>query len=304
MDGIAADAEAHRLRPVDFRSPSKMARDHVRSLELTHEVFARRLGSLLTSALRAVVRVEPVSITQVVFEEYSRALPNPTVVAIVDMPPLPGTALVEVDTSMGLTMVDRMLGGIGQPIGIRRPTELEGSLLKELMQYAITSLIDTFEPLLRIEPALAGMEFNPHFVQTIPNAEMVMVMTYDLAITQGIPSSGLLTLCYPFSLLAPTHEHLETAALPDQPAALEAARGNSPLAATLPHAEIPLSVRLHPSQISATDLASLTPGDVIRLDHRVDEPVLGEVEGAPLIEGRVGRRGRNVALEVSAWRQA
>ena len=38
--------------------------------------------------------------------------------------------------------------------------------------------------------------------------------------------------------------------------------------------------------------------------HRVDEPVLGEVEGEPLIEGRVGRRGRNVALEVSDWRSA
>ena len=84
MDGIPADAEAHRLRPIDFRSPSKMAREHVRSLELTHELFARRLGSLLTTSLRAVVRLEPVSISQVTFDEYSRALPNPSGVALPD----------------------------------------------------------------------------------------------------------------------------------------------------------------------------------------------------------------------------
>ena len=53
MDGIPADAEAHRLRPVDFRSPSKMAREHVRSLEsfLGREIFLRKTRALeLTEA--------------------------------------------------------------------------------------------------------------------------------------------------------------------------------------------------------------------------------------------------------------
>lgn len=293
--------EERRLRPVDFRAPSKMAREHVRSLELTHELFARRLGSSLTSALRAVTRLELLSISQVTYDEYVRSMPNPTVLTVVTLPPLPSTAVIEVGTRLALTLVDRMLGGIGEPGPMRRPTELETVLLRELMGHATDALADTFEPLTPVQPEIAGLEFNPYFVQTIAPSEMVMVLSYNLAVTQGIRTEGLVTLCYPFATLQPTTDRLTSAAMQEGPPALEASGGASPMATCLPATKVDVHVRLRDTEVPAAELATLNPGDVIRLDHRVDEPVLGVVAGEPLVAGRVGRRGRKLALEVTDW---
>ncbi len=289
------------MRPVDFRAPSKMAREHVRSLELTHEVFARRLGSSFTSALRAVTRLDLLSISQVTYDEYVRSMPNPTVLTVIGLPPLPSTAVIEVGTRLGLTLVDRMLGGIGEPGPMRRPTELEGVLLRELMSLATAALADTFEPLTPVEPEILGMEFNPYFVQTIAPSEMVMVLSYNLAVTQGIRTEGLVTLCYPFATLQPTTERLTSAAMQEQPPALEAGAGASPMASCIPATPVDVRVRLRATDVPAAELEYLAAGDVIRLDHKVDEPVLGVVEGRPLVAGRVGRRGRKLALEIADW---
>ena len=40
--------------PYDFRHPTKLAREHVRLLQMAYETFARRLTTVLTSGLRQV----------------------------------------------------------------------------------------------------------------------------------------------------------------------------------------------------------------------------------------------------------
>src|SRR5690606_9284104 len=73
----------------DFRSPDKMAREQVRSLEVAHETFARRWGTVLTNSLRALVHLELVGVQQITFEDYLRSMPNPVVLGVVDLAPLP-----------------------------------------------------------------------------------------------------------------------------------------------------------------------------------------------------------------------
>ena len=74
------------------------------------------------------------------------------------------------------------------------------------------------------------------------------------------------------------------------------------LLSTLPDIAVPLSVRLRESEIEADELASLQVGDVLRFDHKADESVIGSIAGMDLIEGRIGRKGKNVAIEISNWR--
>ncbi len=302
MPGTASAEEAgRRLRPFDFRNPSKMARDHVRRLELTHETFQRALGAQLSSLLRTMVRLELLAIDQVTYDEYVRAMPNPTVIGQVTMKPLPGFALIEMSTSTALTLVDRLLGGHGSAGIIRRPTELESALISDLMKHAETALTETFEPLLPVEPVVEGVEFNPNFVHGANPSEMVMVMSYSLAIVQGERSEGLMTVCYPFSMLMPLWE-MAPDADEQRPALGMGDPTPQELLATLPEVAVPLSVRLRESEIDASDIASLQIGDVLRFDHKVEESVIGSIAGMDLLEGRIGRKGKNVALEISNWR--
>ena len=296
---LAAERGERRLRPFDFRNPTKMGRDDLRRLELTHETFIRNMGAALSGRLRTMVRLELLAIDQVTYDEFVRSMPNPTVIATVALAPLPGVALLEMSTSTALTLVDRLLGGIGKPGVLRRPTELEASLIEDVARHAESALTETFEPLLEVDASLQGIEFNPNFVQATNPSEMVAVMSYSLAVVEGHRSEGLLTLCYPFSLLMPAWELAPTE---ERRPALGTGVPTAPLADGLVQVGVPLTVRLRGSQITAKELADLQPGDVLALDHGVDEPVIGLIEGSSLIEGRIGRKGKHAALEITRWR--
>jgi flagellar motor switch protein FliM len=65
-------------------------------------------------------------------------------------------------------------------------------------------------------------------------------------------------------------------------------------------AEIPveLAVRFKPVQLSAKEVASLSTGDVVCLDHEIDELIVATVDGRPLMATRIGRSRRHVAIEI------
>lgn len=297
-----AETELEAAR-FDFRSPGKLAREYVRSLEVAHETFARRFASGLTNALRSVVHLELTAVQQLTYEDYSRSTPNPTVMGVIGLPPLPGAMLVEMNAQMGLTLVDRMLGGTGRPVSMRRPTELEAALLRDLLKHAVGALRETLGPLAEVEPETGSVELNPHLVQAVSPSEMVLVLCYSVAVSHGTRSDGLLTLCYPFTLLQPLVERLGRHAWDqDEPSQFDSNPLTGRIEDRLMSTEVSASVHLRPSAVAAGSIAALQPGDVLRLDHRAGEPALMSVAGMPLLECRLGRRGSRRAVQISSWR--
>ncbi|MEO1062726.1 MAG: flagellar motor switch protein FliM [Actinomycetota bacterium] len=297
-----ATEEQEQLVAFDFRRPSKFAREHLRSLETAHEVFVRKATGLLTQALRAVVSLEPVSTDQITYEDYTRSIPTPSVITTFSVPPLPGSVVMEMSTQMGLTLIDRLLGGLGTPIPMRRPTELESGLLLDLMNYLRDALEEALTPLAAVSPTIEGIEFNPQFVQAVPPNEMVLMLTYQLALQSSNRTEGLLSICYPFSTLAPAMHQLEAHVWRSSgPELTEGEEQARPLRHLLPDVEVPLSVRLRASSVPAVDVAQLRAGDVIRLEHRVDEPAVGVIGDRPVLTGRIGRQGRRLAVQIAQW---
>src|ERR1700733_2614613 len=77
--GVLAEQDSAEIVLYDFRRPTKLARDHIRILQMSFETFARRLGTLLTSSLRALCQVNLLAIEQQSYEEYISGLSTPTV---------------------------------------------------------------------------------------------------------------------------------------------------------------------------------------------------------------------------------
>lgn len=284
----------------DFRRPSTFAREHVRNLEVAHEVFVRRFGSGLGNALRATMQTELLSVEQMTYDDYIRSMPNPTVLATFTLDPLPGAAILELNVQQALVLVDRMLGGQGTPVSLRRPTEVEGYLLHELLQHALVAFRETFEPLLEVTPTIGGLDYNPQLVQVAAPSEVVLLFSYRLTVTQGARSEGLITLCYPVSTLAPAMERLVKDLL-EPPADASDDVTEPPLTAELEDVDVHLSVRLRDCGVPAQDLATMAVGDVLRLDHRVNEPVHAQIAGTDLLHGHLGRNGRRLAFRVDGW---
>lgn len=297
------DDERRRAREFDFRRPSKFGREHVRVLGVAHEVFARRFASALGAALRGLVQLEPLSIDQVSYDDYIRSMPNPDVLAVVELPPLPGAAVLEINVQLALQLVDRLLGGRGMPVELRRPTELETHLLRDVMQFGVRAMGETLAPLLEAQPRLGAMEFNPQLVQVAAPSDMVLLLSYRLSVSQGVQTEGILTVCYPSATLAPVLDRLASHLNTDPTGGRGSADEDSVsvLSEQVFATDVTVSARLCNSTMSTAELAALRVGDVIRFDHRTDQPVLGNIGGVDVLTGHLGRRGRRLALQVDAW---
>ena len=294
---VGADVSEEPLRVFDFRRPSKFSREHMRGLEVVHEMFMRRASSTLSHRLRKIVSIEPFSTDQITYEDYIRSMPNPSVIATVGVDPLPGDIITEMSTQLAIAIVDRLLGGAGENVPMRGPTEIEARIIRDVMRTIVEALREALEPVQAVEPELRSLDFNPRFVQIVPPTEMILLLGYTMRL--GSAPEGILSLCYPFTTIEPALGRLERrvriegVTAPDDVA--------PPLAEVVPDLDVPLAIRLRTSQVPTAQLAVLQPGDVIRLDHRADEPALGEIGGRRLVSARLGRRGRRLAVQIVGW---
>jgi flagellar motor switch protein FliM len=280
--------------PYDFRRPIKLSREHVRTLQIAFETYARSCGTLLTTRLRAVSNVTLASIEQLNYDEYVASLNNPTVIAVVTLDPLPGTVLVELSTSAVMTAIDHMLGGPGGAQPERPLTEVEMPLLRGLMERMLGELRYGFETLVSLSPKLKEIEYNAQFLRAHAPGDACVIATFDMKIGA---EETLATICLPFNTILPVLERTETIVLSDaERASKDLSLRN--LTAGLSAAPIDVAVRFQPIRMRTDDIVDLRPGDVVPLGHPTSQPLEVTVNEAVFAHAVPGNQGARLAVLV------
>jgi flagellar motor switch protein FliM len=278
----------------DFRRPIKLSREHVRTLQMAFETYARSCGTLFTTRLRVVSSVSLVSIEQLNYDEYVATLANPTVIAIVSIDPLPGTVLMEMASSAVMTAIDHMLGGPGGPQPERPLTEVEMPLLRGLLERMLGELRYGFETLVDIHPKLKDIEYNAQFLRAHQPGDAVVIATYEMKIgTEECQAS----ICLPFNTILPVLEKQEQIELTP---AERMVRANSlrNLTAGLSAAPIDVAVRFQPIRMRTDDIVDLRPGDVVPLGHPTSVPLEVTVNETVFAHAVPGNQGARLACLV------
>ncbi len=275
--------------PYDFRRPIKLSREHVRTLQIAFEAYARSCGTLLTTRLRVVSSVGLSAIEQLNYDEYVASLNNPTVIAVVVLDPLPGSALMEMSSSAVMTAIDHMLGGPGGPQPERPLTEVEMPLLRGLLERMLGELRYGFEQLVELQPKLKDIEYNAQFLRNHQPGDACVVATFDLKIGA---EECLASICLPFNTILPVLSRTEAIVVSD---AERAARDLSlrNLTAGLSSAPIDVAVRFQPIRMRTDDIVDLRPGDVVPLGHPTSRPLdvtVNETIFAHAVPGNQGAR--------------
>src|SRR3954466_8059451 len=193
--------------PYDFRRPIKLSRDHVRTLQIAFETYARSCGTLLTTRLRVVSSVSLASIEQLTYDEYMGSLANPTVIAVVSLDPLAGTVLLEFGSSAAMTAIDHMLGGPGGPQPERPLTEVEMPLLRGLVERMLGELRYGFETLVDISPKLREIEYNAQFLRAHQPSDALVIASSEM---KSRTEECVASICLPFGTILPVLEKQET----------------------------------------------------------------------------------------------
>jgi flagellar motor switch protein FliM len=280
--------------PYDFRRPIKLSREHIRTLQIAFETYARSCGTLLTTRLRVVSSVTLAAIEQLNYDEYVASLANPTVLAVVALDPLPGTVLVEVSSSVVMTAIDHMLGGPGGPQPQRPLTEVEMPLLRGLLERMLGELRYGFETLVDISPKLKEIEYNAQFLRAHQPGDAVVIASFDMKIGS---EECLASICLPFNTILPVLEKQETVELTPAERMLRDSSHRS-LTAGLSAAPIDVAVRFQPIRMRTDDIVDLRPGDVVPLGHPTSLPLEVTVNETVFAHAVPGNQGARLACLV------
>ena len=167
-----------------------------------------------------------------------------------------------------MTAVDRLLGGPGTGPTINRPlTEIEQSLMRDLLGRVLRELAYAFESLTALEPVVIHQESNPQFAQIGSPSDMVIVFVYDLRIGA---QAGQATLCIPFAALQPVLDEVTGNSLLTGRVEADVESVRDALAGRMGAAPVTVSVSFPPVVFALSDIVDLRPGDVLPLDHRVE----------------------------------
>jgi len=278
----------------DFRNPGKAAQEGIDRLESAHDAFVESLQRNLADKAGVQVRIEFRGVEQVGLGRYLRTMPPPAVLTAFSMAPYPGRAILEVGSAVGLGIIDVLMGGSGDYEEARRLTDAELRIMERVSECAFTALGKALLAL-GVEPEIMLNNADPIQLAIEAGKDFVVALNYRVSVADGLPLRDRLVLAYPVGALHDIAEggpgEHDDRMLSDR-AAIER---------MLPGVDVPFSVRLQPSRVSFSDLAGLRPGDVLRLDHGVDDPAIGVAGGMPVLRGRIGASRSKLAIEMTDW---
>ena len=165
----------------DFGHPELLSRDQMRALRTLHEGFAQAVAKRLSTEFLANVSAAVVSIDQLTYGEFLMLLPSPTVLSVVEIPSLEGNIAIELNPNIAFTFVDRLLGGVGQPLAkVRSLSAIEQGLMERVVTKCCQELAGVWAPIQELEFELQSIEGNPELARVVGPNEIVVLVSLEL----------------------------------------------------------------------------------------------------------------------------
>lgn len=285
------------VKRYDFKRPDRFSKDQLRMLEMMHEAFARHFGTALSAFIRTIAEIEVLSVKQSSYGEYVNHLNSPTALTVFSFEPLRGNCMLEINPTIIFPIIDRVLGGPGNPMAKERElTDIEQVVVGKLAVKALDSLRDAWERVARVNPEIVNKETNPQFVQLVAPSEMCLVIKFSLKVKEH---KGAMTLCFPYMVLETIIQKLST-----QKWFISNSGGSTPetrqtLQSRLQTTPVPVSVQVGRLTLSTAQVMALKAGDVIPMNKNVNTQLDVFVEDKRKFGGRPGIHSKRKAVMIT-----
>ena len=291
-------AERKNIRIWDFRRPDKFSKEQIRTVSFMHETFARLTTTSLAAQLRSMVHVHVASVDQLTYEEFLRSIPSPTALAVINMDPLTGSAILEIDPAITFTIIDRLFGGPGEGSKINRElSEIERAVMESIIVRILGNMREAWSQVIDLRPRLGQIETNPQFVQIVPPTEMVVLVTLETKVGEV---EGMMNFCIPYLTIEPIISKLSAQYWYSSVRRGATTENLNVLRERLSAIDVPLVAEVGHISLAMKDVMSLQPGNVIRLSGtRVGDPMTLKLGNRPKFDCRPGVVGKKLAVQVT-----
>ncbi|ADO70836.1 type III secretion system cytoplasmic ring protein SctQ [Stigmatella aurantiaca] len=279
-------------KPFYFQNLERVSRTQVGlSLQVQRMLPPASAAEPLYARLKALFdaesRVNLVSVQIRPFQELQRYLGDPSFLAVLAPGALKERVVLEVELPLAHNLVDMLLGGVGETVGLRPLTDIEEGVMSFVVLEALKALapaLDPSLPKLRLETVARGAE---EVADRLGEEDRVVVIHLNASLG---PHTGLVRLVIPTGVVG--------AAELAQAAAERRSQVNTDLQLNrwmLSTVRTWLRAEIGQAEIASQDLAYIRVKDVVLLDALTARPDRGE-EGTAVL--RVGMGSSRVEAEV------
>ncbi|MFW5808290.1 MAG: flagellar motor switch protein FliM, partial [Spirochaetota bacterium] len=224
-------------------------------------------------------------------------IPNPTTLAVVNMDPLKGSAVLEIDPSITFTIIDKLFGGTGEPTKISRElTDIELSVMEGIVVRILGNLREAWSNVIDLRPRLGNIETNPQFAQIVPPSEMVVLITLE---TKVGDVEGMTNLCLPYITIEPVISKLSAQYWFSSVRKGATDENLQIIQNRLENVSLDVVAEIGSVMVTMEEVLNLTPGDVVKLPKtKTDSDMTLKIEGRRKFKCRPGMVGNRIAVQI------
>lgn len=275
-----------RVRPIDFRRPSKFPRELVRRLEHAHGAFCRSAAGRLSAELRGVVELNVAGSDQLPWVAALEEAPGDAILAVLDLAPDGTQIALAIDPGLAASVIDRMLGSgsAARTEASAALTDVEIAILRRGIASLVEPLSSTWLDLAGAELSIAAIERSSVSVQLASPSEPTLVI--HVAVLVG-------TLEARIALLLPYRSVERVVRRLDRPRDVVGGPDDATsdaLRRAMRAVDVELRAEVGCVELSLAEVRSLEPGALLRLRRRTSD---GVVLRAGHVAAHLATPGRN-----------
>lgn len=286
-----------KIKNHDFRRPSKFSKEHLKTLNIIYENYARLITNFLTGYLRTLVQIDVVEVQPLIYNDFSNSVSNPAIMSIVELTPLEGSIVFEIDPNIAFALIDRILGGKGTDMEkVRDFTEIEIAIIERIVIQILNLMHEPWSNVIELRPRLERIETNPQFAQIASPNEIIALTTLSVRVGEV---EGLMNICIPYMVIEPVVPKLSTKFWFSTVEKGTTEESRKAIESKIEKMFLPVKAILGRTTITVDDFLDLQPGDVLSLDTKVDSPLEVLVGDLLKFYGQPGVMRKKVAVKVT-----
>jgi flagellar motor switch protein FliM len=284
------------IRLYDFRTANRFTKDQIRAINVIYKNFGHLLSNYLMGTLRANCDAEILSIEELSFNEFNNSVPSPVIIGIVNVTPFDGSIIMELSKEIAYSIISRVLGGTKEiPSEGRQFTEIELAIMERILWQMLKNLDEAWSKVMDVSSTLEKIETSMQFAQIVEMNDPVLLVTMNITIGN---ESGLIGFCLPHQAIEPFTKKLTTRIWYTSSTRKEVQKNPKNLMNSIINSAITVSTIFNTTEASVRDIMCLKVGDVIQLQHKVDEPVTVKFEHIPKFRASLGKYRNQCAVKI------
>ena len=281
------------IKKYDFTNPIVLSDADLSKLKTKSEQFVYYLAGHLSMFLRTEFNLELENLNADLYSNFTQSIINPSCITMFKLQELNGVCLLDVNSHLSATVVDRILGGRGSTNPEERGlTDIEKALVGDFNQIILEEWCKQWSSTMPLTPSIIGNESSGKFLQTSPADAMMLIMSMEASFGDV---SGPMRIAVPYYTLEPVVSRL-----------LNSVSASEKKVATPPrwheiYDGIPVSVSAEwdAFELSLRDLTNLETDDIIEMSPSLIENTKLRIEGRTCFTGEIGLDGDQVAFQVN-----